>query len=247
MKTIKTIIIALTAISFLMSCDTKEKERLQTKVDSLNVELQESNKVAATLNEVGVLIDSIDASRQLLKTSMVEGTSYTDYSARLKEINNHVRDTKLKIEELQKKASRSTALSSTIKRLKADLELSTQQIAALQGEVERVRGENQSLMVTVSRRDSVLSNREEVIKMRQQDIAALETNVVEINEQAKLSKADLYFEQAEALELAASRTKFAPRKKKETKREALELYKLSLSFGKQEAQSKIDQLEKEIS
>ena len=43
------------------------------------------------------------------------------------------------------------------------------------------------------------------------------------------------------------RTKFAPKKKKETKREALELYKLSLSLGKTDAQSKIDELEKDLS
>ena len=212
MKTTKIIIIALTAVSFLIGCDTKEKERLQSKVDSLHVELQESNKVAATLNDIGVLIDSIDASRQILKTRMVEGTSYVDYSSRLKDINNHVRETKLKLEDLQKKASRSSVLSATIKRLKADLELNAQQIAALETEVQKMRGENQSLTITLTQRDSVLSNREEVIKMRQQDIAALETNVTEINEQAKLSKADLYFQQASALELAASRTKFAPRK-----------------------------------
>jgi len=247
MKTIKTLIIALTAGSLLMSCDTKEKERLQSKVDSLNVELEASNKVAATLNEVGTLIDSIDASRELLKTKMVEGTSYTDYTARLKEINNHVRETKLKIADLQKEASKSTALSRTIRRLKNDLELSSQQIAALSSEVEKMRGENQSLAMTITKRDSLISNREEVIKMRQQDIANLETNVNEINEQAKQTKADLYFEQAAALELAADRTKLAPRKKKDTRREALELYKLSLSFGKQEAQSKINELEKELS
>lgn len=246
MKTIKTLIIALAAGSLLMSCDTKEKERLQSKVDSLNVELEASNKVAGTLNEVGALIDSIDASRELLKTKMVEGTSYTDYSARLKEINNHVRETKLKIADLQKQASKSSALSRTISRLKADLEASSTQIAALNAEVEKMRGENQSLALTITKRDSLLTNREEVIKMRQQDIASLEANVNEINEQAKMTKADLYFEQAAALELAADRTKLAPRKKKETRREALELYKLSLSFGKQEAQSKISELEKEI-
>jgi hypothetical protein len=71
--------------------------------------------------------------------------------------------------------------------------------------------------------------------------------VEEINAQSQASQADLYFAQAQALETAAERTKFAPRKKKETRREALELYKLSLSLGKQEAQQKIEELEKEIS
>jgi hypothetical protein len=83
--------------------------------------------------------------------------------------------------------------------------------------------------------------------MREQDVANLETRVEDINTQSKASQADLYFAQAQALEIAADRTKFAPKKKKETKREALELYKLSLSLGKTDAQPKIDELEKDLS
>jgi hypothetical protein len=131
--------------------------------------------------------------------------------------------------------------------LKADLELSTQQITALQSEVERMRGENETLAMTVSQRDSAISVNTETIKMREQDVANLETKVEEINATSKASQADLYFAQAQALETAADRTKFAPRKKKETKREALELYKLSLSLGKTDAQAKIDELEKDLS
>ena len=83
--------------------------------------------------------------------------------------------------------------------------------------------------------------------MREQDVANLETKVEETTTTARTTQADLYFAQAQALETAADRTKFAPRKKKETQREALELYKLSLSLGKQEAQQKIEELEKEVS
>jgi hypothetical protein len=109
-----------------------------------------------------------------------------------------------------------------------------------------MRTENQQLAMTVSQRDSSLVEREGVIKMREQDVANLENKVVEINAQANKTQADMYFAQAAALETAAQRTKFAPKKKKETQREALELYKLSLSLGKTEAQTKIDELEKVV-
>ena len=42
------------------------------------------------------------------------------------------------------------------------------------------------------------------------------------------------------------RTKLAPRKKKETLREAIELYKKALSLGKTEAQERITALESKI-
>lgn len=246
----KKLIFALPLIAMLWSCDREEKAKLHAQVDSLRTELQVSQQTAQQLNEVGILIDSIDASRQLLRTDVVEGTSYKDYSGRLKSINNHIRETQAKIAELEKSVKSSKASSSgysaTIKRLKADLEASTAQIAALQTEVERMRGENANLTASVNQKDSLINLNTETIKMREQDVANLETKVEEINTQSRLTQADMYFAQAQALETAADRTKFAPKKKKETRREALELYKLSYSLGKSEAQQKIDELEKEV-
>jgi hypothetical protein len=48
------------------------------------------------------------------------------------------------------------------------------------------------------------------------------------------------------VEEAAKRTKLAPQKKRDTYKEALELYKKSLSLGKQEAKEKIAELEKKL-
>lgn len=244
---IRKIIYVLPLVAAMMSCENKEKTRLQTQVDSLRTELQVAQQTNKEMDEIGVLIDSIDASRQLLRADVVEGTTYKDYKNRLVNINNHIRDTQAKIAELEKSASRNKANAGTIKRLRADLELRSQQIAALQEEVEKFRGENVVLSRNVSQRDSLLALNSETIKLREQDVANLEAKVQEVNTTSKTTQADLYFAQAQALETAASRTRFAPKKKKETQREALELYKLSLSFGKQEAQQKIEELEKELS
>jgi len=243
----KRIILGMALVAFLMSCENKEEKRLQSQVDSLRTELQVSQQTAQQLEEVGSLIDSIDASRQLLRADVVEGTSYKDYKARLVSINQHIQETQNKIAELESKVKKNNASTASIRRLKNELELSSQQITALQQEVERIQGENVALSRQVSQRDSVLTLNNETIKMREQDVASLETKVEEINASSKASQADLYFAQAQALETAADRTKFAPRKKKETQREALELYKLSLSLGKVEAQQKVDELEKDIS
>jgi hypothetical protein len=61
-----------------------------------------------------------------------------------------------------------------------------------------------------------------------------------------VSEADSYFMRAQAVEEAANRTKLAPKKKKDTLKEAIELYKKALSLGKTEAQDKITELEKKI-
>jgi chromosome segregation ATPase len=244
---IRKILVGLSLVAVFWSCDKKEKEQLQSQVDSLKTELQVSQQTNREFEEIGTLIDSIDASRQLLRADVVEGTTYKDYKNRLQNINQHIKETQSRIAELEKTAKRTNAAYGTIKRLKADLELRSQEIAALQQEVEKFRGENATLSKTVTQRDSVLAVNSETIKLREQDIVNLETKVQEVNTASRASQADLYFNQAKALETAAQRTKFAPKKKKETIREALELYKLSLSFGKQEAQQKIDELEKEVS
>lgn len=248
---VKQFVFGLSLAGLLWGCDGGEKEQLRAEVDSLRLELQTSQEMAQSLQEVGALIDSIDASRNLLRTDVVEGTSFTDYASRLKSINQHISETQAKLEELEEslKSSKSAAsnYAGTIKRMKSDLAARTEQLAALEQEVEKMRQENATLAQTVNQRDSTLVVKDETIQLREQDIVGLEERVEEINTQSRMSQADLYFAQAEALETAADRTKFAPRKKKETIREALELYKLSLSLGKEEAQQKIDELVKVLS
>jgi hypothetical protein len=244
---IKKFILGLTVVGMLWGCRDEKKERaLQTQIDSLQTELQTSQETAQNLQEVGVLIDSIDANRQLLRTDMVEGTSYRNYKDRLSGINKYVRETQAKIAALEKDSKNSKVFAGTIRRLRKDLEARTQQIALLEQEVQRVRGENQSLSRTVSQRDSVISTNTETIRVREENLAALEARVQEMNVQSKNDQAESLFARAQALEKAAKRTKFAPRKKKETQREALELYKMALSLGKEEAQAKVEELEKDL-
>jgi hypothetical protein len=244
---IKKFILGFAVVGLLFGCrDEKKEQALQGQIDSLQTELKSSQETENTLADVGVLIDSIDASRQLLRTDMVEGTSYTDYKSRLKDISAYVRETQMKIAELEKSAKNSRVFAGTIKRLKADLESRTKQIALLEEEVQKIRTENQSLSKNVSQRDSLINVSSETIKMREENVAALDAKIQELNVESKNSQADAYFKQAQALETAAARTKLAPRKKKATKREALELYKQAWSLGKPEAESKVQELEKEV-
>lgn len=234
----------------IVSCDTKEKEQLRTEVDSLRQQLETSQRMAETLTEVGTLMDSIDASRQLLRVNMVEGTTYGDYSARMKDLNSYVKETQGKIAELEKSLKDSKANSSvfskTIKKLKADLETRTQEIAMLQEQVEKYRSENENLINTVGLQEAEIADKQAQIDAKAQELALIEARVQELMIQSKVSEADAYYTRAQAVEEAANRTKLAPRKKKETFKEAVELYKKALSLGKNEAQAKIDELEKRL-
>ena len=88
---------------------------------------------------------------------------------------------------------------------------------------------------------------EDVIKLREQDIATFENTLKDTNEKNQVALANMYYTQAQTLEVVADRTNFSPRKKKQAISEAIELYKVSLSLGKTEAQDRINELEKELS
>ena len=135
----KKLLLAFLIVAYVSSCNTEEKAQLQSKVDSLTVELETSQRMAQTLEDVGILMDSIDANRQLLRVNMVEGTTYDNYTSRMKDLNNYVRETEEKIAELEKdlkKSKRSVAsFSKTIKKLKAELIGKSEEITALQEKV----------------------------------------------------------------------------------------------------------------
>ena len=246
---LKNLIIILVAVFALASCDNKS-EKLQTQVDSLKAELQTNQKFVQTLQEVGTLMDSIDANRQLLRVNMVEGTTYSDYTSRMKDINNYVKDTQGKISDLEKALKKSkgntNAYAATIKKLKADLEAKNQEISKLQDLVATLGNENQNLITTNSLQLAEINDKNSQIENKKQELSLLEEKIQQVQIQSKVSEADSYFARAQAMEEAANRTKLAPRKKKDTYKEAIELYKKSLSLGKTEAQAKIDFLSKKI-
>ncbi len=247
---VKKLVFCLIITAVVFGCEPREKDEMQTRIDSLQTELEISQRMAKTLTEVGVLMDSIDQSRQLLRINMVEGTSYEDYQARMRDINNYVKDTQRKISDLEgtlsKSKSTSNAFSATIRKLKADMEEKTRTISDLQQQVERYRNENENLISTVGMQEAELVDKEQEIEAKTQELALIENRIQELMIQSKMSEADAYYARAQAVEDAANRTKLAPRKKKETLREAIELYKKSLSLGKAEAQARIDDLEKRI-
>jgi chromosome segregation ATPase len=247
---IKRLLVIVAVALSIIGCDKAEKEALQKQVDSLNIELERSHQMSQTLTEVGTLMDSIDASRQLLRIDMVEGTTYEDYAARMKDLNAYIKETQSKIQTLEKSLGSSKAnaagFSRTIKKLKADLETKSQDIAMLQEQVEKYRNENQNLVTTVELQDAEIADKQSQIESKSQELALIEARVQELMIQSKISEADAFYTRAVAVEEAANRTKLAPRKKKQTLKEAVELYRKALSLGKNEAQAKINAIEKRL-
>src|SRR5688572_24986907 len=108
----KKYILGIVIMVALSSCGSKAKEEaLQARVDSLKVQLHASKQVEANMNEIGVLIDSIDASRKVLQLKMLEGNSYADYVVRLHDINTYVQQTEAKLASLEKSSNSASKAS----------------------------------------------------------------------------------------------------------------------------------------
>ncbi len=247
---IRKLVFVLLVGAIFISCGGGENEKLRMAVDSLTLRLEESQEVANTLQEVGVMMDSIDANRQLLRVNMIEGTTYSDYTSRMNDINNYVKESQKKIEDLEaalkKSRGTSNAFSNTIKKMKADLAARNKEILELQGQVDRYRNENQNLIQTVSLQEAELGDKEAQIIQKEQELALIEARIQELMIKSKMSEGDSYYARGEAIEEAANRTKLAPRKKKETYKEALEMFKKAQSLGVAKAQAKITELEGKI-
>ena len=245
----KRILIAVVAGAMLASCGGETK-RLKVQLDSLQNELQVSQQMAQTLQEVGSLMDSIDANRQLLRVNVIEGTTYADYTSRMKDLNNYVKETQSKIGDLEKSLKKSkantNAFAATIKKLKADLEKKNGEIMALQQKVSELGNLNENMKITIDMQEAELNDKQSQIETKTQELALIEARIQELMIQSKMSEADSYFARGQAVEEAANRTKLAPRKKKETYREAIELYKKAQSLGNGKAQAKVTELEKKV-
>lgn len=238
------------AILLLSGCENKETRVLQSKVDSLENVLVTHQQLTSTFMEVSALMDSIDANRQMLKVNMVEGTTYEDYTERMKGLNEYVKQTQSKLNKLESDLRKSNAkvssYASNIKKLQRQLEEKAQEIILLNEQIEKFRSENINLNETVTLQEAMLQDKEAQILAKQQELALIEARIQELMISSKVSEADAWYARGLAVEEAAERTKLAPRKKKETLREALELYKKALSLGKEEAKAKISDLEKRI-
>jgi hypothetical protein len=245
----KKTILGLGILMALASCQPKEKMvKLQHQVDSLHIELVAHLEVEKNINEVGSLIDSIDLSRKVLKLKLKEGNHAGDYLARLRDINLYIQKTekKLKVlEETHNNTSQKYTLS--INRLKSDLKTREEEILELQLQIAELSDANIAGWLKVGEQDSTLFVRDQTIVLNQSDIALLEEQSLETQAKNKVVVANLYFDQAVAVEKVADRTQFAPKKKKQARLWALDLFKLSQSLGNKEAQARIDELEKKLS
>lgn len=240
----------MTAIILVAGCNSKELTRLQIENDSLRRELNARHNVLTGLTDVKILLDSIDANRKSLRSNLSEGTSYEDFTARLQDINQFVKLSEEKINIIQTALNESRheagAYLMLVDALKGEVNIRVEEIVKLEEEVSRYKVENEGLIKQIQIKEDEVKDINIKITEKQQELLLLEARIEALVTSFRVTEAEAYYARARAVEEAAKRTRLAPGKKRETYREALELYKRSLSLGKQEAKRDIANLEKKI-
>ena len=229
------------------SCNTEQLETenaaLKAAMDSLNIQIENDKVVGEQLAKVSALMDSIDKERNSLRINLETGIKPDDYETRMKNIQNYLKDTRKKLEDMNKNNS---SYSSLVKKLQKELTTKNTEITKLQDQVAIYQEENKGLISKVNLQSMEIEEKGQMIMIKEQELALIEAKMQEIMIKAEVSEADALFARGEAMELAATRTKLAPKKRKETYREAIELYKKSQSLGNTFAQAKIEALQEKI-
>jgi hypothetical protein len=236
---------------FLMAgCNSKELTRLQIENDSLRNELDAGHTVMVSFEDISSLLDSIDANRDLILTHVNNRSNDAEFSARLKDINQFVNlsEEKIRIAENALKFSRheSSAYVMLVDALKSEVQLRLHEIIKLNGQIATYTDENEGLREIRMIRENEVNDVNIEFSRKQQELLALQRKIESMVNSFKVTEADACYARARAVEESGKRTKLAPHKRRETYKEALELYKKSLSLGKQEARVDIDLLEKKI-
>jgi hypothetical protein len=133
-----------------------------------------------------------------------------------------------------------------VEALKDELHIRASEIETLESQVINFKKEKKGLVHTVKLQETELVEMRSQLTTKQQELSFIEAKVDEMVDNFKVTEAEAYYARAQAVEEAAKRTKLAPQKRKETYKEALELYNKAFSLGKTEAQEKITELQKKL-
>lgn len=248
----KNLFLAVSLVAVANACDMRREEmsKLNKQVDSLKVQLENNAKISQALQDVGTMIDSIDKNRHMLHTRMIEGTPLEDFKASMRDINDYVKETEKKISALENRLSTATAsrrqYALAVQKMKEELQARNSELTALQEKVTEYQNQNSNLVHTVDLQRAEIEDKLAQIETKRVETAKLEDQVTQLIAQSKLDQAEFYFTKGEILEETARRTKFAPKKKKSTTRQALDMYQLAVVCGKEEAVAKVEQLKKKL-
>lgn len=238
------------ALAACSGSGSEESEQLKQEVENLKKEIQIKDEIAEEMGKIGTLLDSIESGESNISLSLEKGTSYSSYKERIERINNDLKKAQENVGELESKLKKAqgknAAFKKQIEELRKQLTEKEASIQNLTAQVEQMKEENAALIKVVDTQKGEIAVRDSDIAKKRAELQALEANLQKLMAEAKKAQADANFERAETYVEMSTRTKFAPKKKKETLQQAYDFYKKAFEGGRQDAYAKMQELEKDL-
>lgn len=201
------VIVVIVALS---GCNTREIF-LRDEIDALRNQVATSKQVTATLQEIGVMIDSVD----ILRSDLARG-AYNDNPDRLREINKYLETMQLRTAKLQHELDKGKGVepvyAEMVARLQRDLTAKTLEFDALAKELFLDKAANDTLRDLVDAQNVHMQENTVLLVATQEEVLQLDQEVKRLTVDA--SSAGSYHEQALALEKASERIRLAIEKSK---------------------------------
>jgi hypothetical protein len=224
------------------SCENPDCKKMATEIDSLKREIHSGGRMVNAVVSVNSLLDSIDATRHVLRVHKASGIEIESYDQRMSELKDYVKQTEDKIGELEASMVETNVNSDSylaiIAALKDELKFRNEEMGLID--------KNADLHDEELLRGVQLEDLEARLEVKRIELMLLELQVTEMVRRMAISEAEGFYLQAAALEEAAKRTKLAPFKRRQIFRQAIALYEKSLAKGKKEAKDKIDELQSKV-
>jgi chromosome segregation ATPase len=242
----------LIGISLLIAgCQSDELTQLREENNSLKHQLKTRVFLEKDVAELSALLDSIDRSRQAITANMKPATSLKEFKDRLTQINSYIKHSHEKLRSIENQLRRSrneaSAYTMMVDALKGEVDIRDGEVSDLTSAVTTFQQQNQFLLDSVKFHESRAVDMHVTMTEKQRQLSLLESKVHKLENDFRLTEAEVFYAKAQLLEEAARRMKLAPQKKKQTYTEALELYTKAFTLGKKEAKDNMILLEEMLS
>lgn len=244
------ILILAVAIASASCVSKSEYTRVQIQSDSLQTALTISQGTVSLYEQVTAIIDSVENSQLALRVDLENGSTYDDYVSKMSGIKKQLEIANDKMAKLEADAGVNlkyiSSLKKQLKQKNTEIQQLNASIETYKANLQSATDKNTALINMVDVQSQELSTREEQIAQKKQELLFLEAKIEAMSKESLISQAESTYARAQAIEEIANRTQLAPKKKKESLQEALALYEKSLSLGKKEAKTKVDELKAKL-